>query len=185
MSIDIGAMLAKHVADQLQPIIRDLHMLKTAYSRMVKVGPVEEIDAEKGYRIKLGEGEDGQPYLSPWLGHPETGKTSIPLKKGQIVGVVNPGGDPRQGFIIRNGYSDEHKSPNSDMEANVFEDAGIKLTIAGGALTVVAGGVTAVISGSGVAVTGGQVTHNGINIGSTHEHTGVVHGGDLTGPPVG
>jgi hypothetical protein len=111
----------------------EVEMLKTAFGNSMKVGPVEEIDAVKGYRLKLGDGEDG-PFLSPWYPHPETGKTSVPLKKGQIVGVMNPTGDPRQGIVIRGGYSDENASPNSDMKANVFKDAGVEMTIADGQL---------------------------------------------------
>lgn len=115
----------------------EMESLKTAFGNSMKVGPVEEIDAVKGYRLKLGEGEDG-PFLSPWYPHPETGKTSIPLKKGQIVGVMNPTGDPRQGVMFRGGYSDAHASPNSNMQANVFQDAGVRLEIKDGGLVLTA-----------------------------------------------
>ena len=115
----------------------DLEMLKSAFGSSLKVGPVAVIDAERGYRLRLG-GTDDEPYLSPYYPHPETGKTSVPLKMGQIVGVVNPTGDPRQGFLIRGGYSDANASPNEDMEANVFDDAGVKLHIKDGVLHVTA-----------------------------------------------
>jgi hypothetical protein len=113
----------------------DLEVLKNAFGRAIKVGPVEEIDAVKGYRLKLGEA-DGKPFLSPWYPHPETGKSSIPLKKGQVVGVINPAGDARQGVLIRGGYSDLQPAPNSDMEANVFEDAGVRIEVKGGVVYV-------------------------------------------------
>jgi hypothetical protein len=106
----------------------DLEVLKNAFGRAIKVGPVEVIDAEKGYRLKLGE-VDGKPFLSPWYPHPETGKTSVPLKKGQVVGVLNPAGDARQGVLIRGGYSDGQPAPNTDMDANVFEDAGVRIEV--------------------------------------------------------
>jgi hypothetical protein len=198
MAGDMGEMLAKIVADAIQPVLRDVHMLKSAFSRMVKEGAVEEIDAEKGYRIKLGEGDDG-PYLSGWIPHNETGKTSVPLKKGQRVGLISPGGDIRQAMIVRSGYSDEHASPNADMEADVFEDAGVKVTVADGKLTTVIGGMTAEFSGDGLVVnaggttfsftgsgftqTGGQQDHNGKDVGDTHKHTGVATGVAETGPP--
>ncbi len=119
-------------------MLLDHQMLKSAFGNSLKVGPVEVIDPKKGYRLKLGETADG-PFLSPWYPHPETGKTSIPLKKGQIVGVINPSGDPRQGMILRGGYSGAHPSPNDDMAANVFEDAGVKITVADGALVLSVG----------------------------------------------
>ncbi|WP_281978807.1 baseplate assembly protein [Pseudorhizobium flavum] len=161
----------------------DVEALKNAFGRVAKVGPVEELDAEKGYRLKLGERPDGGPFLSPWYPHPETGKTSVPLKKGQIVGVLNPSGDPRQGILIRGGYSDEHASPNQDLLANVFEDAGVRVTVAEGALVIEAGGVTMRISSVGVSITGGRVEHDGKNIGSSHIHGGVVPGGADTDVP--
>lgn len=34
-----------------------------------------------------------------------------------------------------------------------------------------------------VAITGATLTHNGVNIGSTHEHSGVTRGNGLTDPP--
>ncbi len=123
----------------------DVEMLKTAFGNSLKVGPVEVIDAQKGYRLRLG-GSDAEPYLSPWYPHPETGKTSIPLKKGQIVGVVNPTGDPRQGFVIRGGYSDGNPSPNDDVEANVFQDAGVRLSIKGGKLRIEAEGGVEIVA---------------------------------------
>ena len=115
----------------------DIEMLKTAFGNALKIGPVEKIDAEKGYRLRLG-GTDSAPYLSPWYPHPETGKTSVPLKKGQIVGVINPTGDPRQGMVFRAGYSDDNPSPNDDMEANVFDDAGVRIEVKGGVLKITA-----------------------------------------------
>lgn len=123
-------MIADFIAMRL-----DIEMLKTAFGNSLKVGPVQVVDAEKGYRLRLG-GTDDEPYLSPWYPHPETGKTSVPLKPGQIVGVINPSGDPRQGVVFRGGYSDEHASPNNDMDANVFADAGVRLQIKGGVLHV-------------------------------------------------
>jgi hypothetical protein len=115
----------------------DIEFLKTAFGNSMKVGPVHEVDAEKGYRLRLG-GTDGEPFLSPWYPHPETGKTSVPLKPNQIVGVINPTGDPRQGMIFRAGYSDDNPSPNQDMEANVFADAGVRLQIKDGVLHIAA-----------------------------------------------
>lgn len=114
----------------------DVQALKGAFGRSIKVGPVEQIDKDRGYRLKLGERPNGEAFLSPWYPHPETGKTSVPLKKGQIVGVINPAGDARQGILIRGGYSDGQPSPNDDMEANVFMDAGVKVSIKDGVVFV-------------------------------------------------
>lgn len=173
------------LVETLQAIVTDVSMLKSAFSRSMKVGPVEEIDAEKGYRLNLGAGPDGKPFLSPWYPHPETGKTSIPLAKGQIVGVVNPNGDPRQGFIVPGGYSDGNPSPNQDMEANVFSAGGVTVTVKNGSLTIKAGGVTFVLSPDGLSTTGGRITHDEKDIGSTHKHGGIFPGNSPTDVPIG
>jgi hypothetical protein len=177
------------VADMLGPIIRDIHVLKNAFSSMALEGSIEEVDAEQGYRVKLGEGQDGQPFLSGWIPHPETAKSSVPLKKGMRVGLFCPGGDLRQAMIVRAGYSDEHPSPNQDMNANVFEDAGVKLTVADNKLTSVIGGATWEQSGDGVNLTvggttfsftgagytqtGGMQIHDGKDVGATHTNEGL------------
>lgn len=150
----------------------DIAMLKARHGNSIKVGPVEQLDPQKGYRIRLG-GTDAEPYLSPWIPHPESGKSSVPLKKGQIVGLLSPVGDMRKAILVRGGYSDEHASPNEDMAANVFRDAGVTVTIASGKL---------IVEGD-IEFKGNSVKHNGKEIGDTHKHTGVVPGGGLTGVP--
>ncbi|MBB3937932.1 phage baseplate assembly protein V [Aureimonas phyllosphaerae] len=162
----------------------ELERMRSAMANMVRVGPVHAVDAKRGYRLKLGQDAEGQPFLSPWLPHPETGKTSVPLKVGQIVGVVSANGDLRQGAMFRGGYSEANASPNDDMAANVFEDAGVRVEIGGGELRLIIGGVTWTFSGAGEAQAGGQKTHDDLNVGSTHRHTGVVVGGALTEGPV-
>lgn len=124
--------------NELIALRAEMEALKNTVARLIQVGTVEELDAEKGYRLKLGEGEDGKPFLSPFYPHPETGKTSVPLKKNQIMVAINPGGDPRQGLLVRGGYSDEHKSPNENLEANVFKDAGVTIEIVDGKVVITA-----------------------------------------------
>lgn len=146
---ELGAMLAEIVASQLRPIIREVQFLKSAVSRMVKEGVVEERDAEKGYRIRIAEGENGPPALSYWVPHPEDAKTSVPLKKGQRVMLLCPGGDIRQACIIRTGYSNDLSSPNSDLEANVFADGGYRQVIKDGGLTITAEGQIQITASGG------------------------------------
>lgn len=110
----------------------DIEQLKALFGRSLRVGAVEVVDAEKGFRINLGNGADGAPFLSPFYPHPESGgatSTWVPLSKGQIVGVINPGGDPRQGILLRGGFSADNPAPSGSLDENVFEFGGVKLTI--------------------------------------------------------
>jgi len=170
-----------NLTDNLLSMSADIAMLRSAFGNALKVGPIEEVDAAKGYRIKLGE-TNGKPFLSPWQPHPESGKSSVPLRKGDIVGVVSPSGEMRQGVMFRAGYSGPRPSPNDDMNANVFEDAGVRVTVADGALTITVGGVTFRFSGDGFAQTGGRQEHDGKNVGSDHGHVSAPPG--PPGPPV-
>ncbi|WP_394689049.1 baseplate assembly protein [Hoeflea sp.] len=169
------------LTDNLLSMSADIAMLRSAFGNSLKVGPIEEVDAVKGYRIKLGEA-NGKPFLSPWQPHPESGKSSVPLRKGDIVGVVSPSGDMRQGVMFRAGYSGPRPSPNDDMNANVFEDAGVRVTLADGALVLAVGGVTFRFSGAGFVQDGGRQEHNGKNVGSDHGHVSAPLG--PPGPPV-
>lgn len=171
----------------------DFEMMKTRFGEMIRIGPVEEIDAAKGYRIKLADGEDG-PFLSPWLPHPESGGQSsswMPLSKGQVVGILSPNGDMRQGVLLRSGFTDEHQPPSADLLANVLKAFGITFTIKDGEV-VIEGDV--IIKGNvkiegdqevegNVDFRAGYVHHEDTNIGFDHVHSGVVPGSaDTEGP---
>lgn len=155
----------------------DIEMLKTAFGNALKVGPVEVVDAEKGYRLKLGEAPDGSPFLSPWYPHPESGGatgTWAPLSKGQIVGVINPGGDPRQGVLIRGGFSGINPPISESLGENKYKFGGVTVTVADGKVT---------IEGD-LHVIGESLRHNAKEVGDAHKHGDVEPGGGVSGVPV-
>lgn len=117
----------------------DLEELKTSFGAALRVGPVAVVDAQKGFRVKWGEGEDG-PFLSPWYPHPESGgatSTWAPLSEGQIVGILNPDGDPRQGILVRGGFSGLNPPPSQDLSENVFAFGGVRIEIKEGGTVIV------------------------------------------------
>ncbi|MCR5941105.1 baseplate assembly protein [Ochrobactrum sp. XJ1] len=160
----------------------DIEMLKTAFGNSMKVGPIAAIDPKRGYRIKFGEDENGEPFLSPWYPHPESGGNSstwMPLSLGQIVGMVNPNGDTRQGLLIRGGFSDANQPPSEDMLANVLRAFGVSVTVKDGTVTIEG---NLVVNGD-VNFNDGHVKHNEANIGDTHVHGGVAPGAADTDVP--
>lgn len=160
----------------------DIEMLKNAFGKSLKVGPVAAIDAEKGYRIKFGEDESGQPFLSPWYPHPESGGNSstwMPLSLGQIVGMINPNGDARQGLLIRGGFSDSNQPPSTDLFANIFKAFGVAITIKDGVVSIDG---DLIVNGN-ADFKNGHVKHNDANIGDTHIHGGVEPGRANTDVP--
>lgn len=149
--------------------------LVNAFGRAIKTGTVKQVDKDKGYRLSYGT-INGEEFLSPWLPHPESSKTSIPLKEGEIVGIVAPGGDPRQGFMLRGGYSEKHPSPASDMDANVFKDGGVVISIKDGVAHLEFPGgmrLKGDLTVDGNIVSNGTVTNKGKDIGSTHTNSGL------------
>jgi hypothetical protein len=165
----------------------DIEQLKTLFGRSLKVGPVEVVDAERGFRIKLGEGQGGKPYLSPFYPHPESGgatSTWAPLSKGQIVGIINPGGDARRGVLLRGGFSDENPPPSQSLEENVYSFNGVTITVRSGQLIIAIGDVTWTLSGDGEEQIGGSKSHDGMNVGKDHRHRDVMPGPGTTGVPL-
>lgn len=109
---------------------RELAEAKTMIRNMVRTGTVEERDAKKGYRVNWGNDDEGKPILSPWMPHPEAGgmdKSWNPLAKGEIVTSINPGGDPRQGFLVRGGFGGQFAQPSENLDESVRELQGGKV----------------------------------------------------------
>ena len=149
--------------DVLVGMRTDLEMLKTAFGASLKVGPIEEIDPVRGYRLKLGEDRNGTPFLSPWYPHPESGgQTSswMPLSRKQVVGVMNPSGDPKQGVLFRAGYSGESPPPSDDMAANVLKAFGVTVSMKDGTLTIATGASSLKIAGDRVSITSPRIDWN-------------------------
>lgn len=150
-------------------------------------GVVHEVDPQAGtVRLRLGEGTDGEPFLSPPIPYAQTMgalKAHIPPSVGQQMTMMAPGGDWRQAVAMGMSASEANPSPSGAGDQNVITFGAVKIALTGDGVTIEAGGVTLSITGGGMAVTGGEVTHNGTNIGDDHEHKGVVMGGDNTGPP--
>lgn len=150
-------------------------------------GVVHEVDPAAGtVRLRLGEGTDGQPFLSPPIPYAQTMgalKAHIPPSVGQQMTMMAPGGDWRQAVAMGMSASNANPSPSGAGNQNVITFGSATITLTGSGLTIAVGGVTMEISGGGVAITGGTVTHNGKNIGSDHTHGGVIPGGASTAGP--
>jgi len=134
-----------------------IEKLNTNSSNSLKVGPIEVVDAEKGFRIKLGDTEDG-PYLSPWYPHPDSGgatRTWMPLTKGQIVSVSNPNGDSRQGTVQRAGFTDEFPPPSDKLDENKYQFGALSVSASGGGDTL-----TITLGDSSIVMTSGNIKLN-------------------------
>lgn len=151
-------------------------------------GKVTDVDATKARaRIELGKDEDGQPVKSPWIPYKQIAgalKIHQPPTVGETMTLRSASGDVEQGVLEAFHWSDDNPANSTDAQSNVMTFGDCKVTIGTSSIEVEVGGVKATFSGSGFEVTGGEVKHNDKDIGDTHKHSGVISGGDDTGPPV-
>jgi phage baseplate assembly protein gpV len=146
---DFEELLAEVVA-----LRAELSETRTAMRNMVRTGTVEKRDADKGYRLNWGKDDKGATIMSPWYPHPESGgaaKTWLPLSEGQIVTAINPGGDFRQGFLVRGGFSDQNPKPGFELTQNGFTFGNVRVEIADGSLKLSIGGSTIEITAAAMS----------------------------------
>lgn len=175
------------MSNEIVKLTQRIAELERRVRGMHRAGTVVEVDPAAGtVRLKLGEGRDGEPYLSAPIPYVQTAgamKFHNPPSVGQQMAVFSPDGDLRQAIAQPLGFSDAEVSPESAGDAHVMTFGAVRLTLKGGELSVSIDGVTVKISGSGLSVTGGGVSHNGTDIGDTHTHSGISPGPARTGTP--
>jgi len=173
--------------------------LERKLDSMVTRGPVAQVDpAKQMVRLRLNGPDESEPFLGPWQPYGQIAgalKVHTPPSIGQQMLSINGAGDYRQGVALPYTWSDANPSPSSAGNEHWATFGGATVRWTGASLTVTKGSVTVSITGSEVditgdvkitgkfQVTGDTFTHNGHDVGSTHTHTQVVHGGDLSGPP--
>lgn len=177
--------------------------LERRVTGMMRHGTVHEVDPAKGQmRLKLGDADNGEPFLSPWVPYSQLAgaiKAHIPPAVGQQFTLAAPNGDWQQAVAVPLTWSNANASPSGAGDENVVTYGNVRMTLKNDLVKVVVGGlsfeltsakaevnvggVTFTVAGGGVDITGGQVRHNGKNIGSTHIHGGVMSGGSLTDVP--
>ena len=95
-------------------------------------------------------------------------------------GQANPGSfrkhDMADGFYLGMGWSG---APPTQYVA--FSTAGIAIT---SPTAIVMNAPTIELTSPSVAISGAVFTHNGKNVGSTHQHSDVMNGGGNSGPPI-
>ena len=107
-----------------------------------------------------------------------------PHVAGERVIVLSPTGEPGRGIVMAAGYSNDYQQPGNQAAQRITQIGDAKITQSADGFTISVGGVTVSITGSGLTVTGGSVTHDSVNIGKDHRHSGVMPGSSPTGNPI-
>ena len=121
------------IPDSIDDQVADLYFrhaeMERRFANRERTGTVHEVDHAKGlYRVKLGDGEGGAPFLTPWLRVQEAAmggkiKTHFPLRVGEQVKVISENGDLSEAVIAQSGRSDENQQVSGrGDEAQVVND---------------------------------------------------------------
>ena len=170
------------VAREFREIRKTLDDLDRRQAATLMSGKVAAID---GNRIRLEilptDGRTGKPFLSPWVQLQEAaGATSshFPVAIGDPMRLLSPNGElGPQSLAVRDGYTAEKANPTDEKQQKlVLAFGGAELRMGGGKIELVAEVVDNVSR---------VLSHNSVDVGESHLHTGVVKGPELTGPPQG
>ncbi|MBD8556905.1 phage baseplate assembly protein V [Rhizobium sp. CFBP 8762] len=183
-------MIPHTLPDQLADLYSRVNEIERRARNRKRTGTIAEVDHEQGkYRVMLSS-PNGKPYLSPWIRSRSLGaggvKIDVLLTKGEQVDVVSESGDLTDAVIDMSTYSNANARENTSSPLHI-KIGDTVFAADGGALTLVSGQIVmngdVTITGN-VAIEGGSLTHNGVNIGSTHIHGGVKRAGEKTDPPI-
>ena len=190
-------MIPNNLPDQIADLYNRIAEVERRARNRKRTGVVEEGPDDQGrYRVKMTEGDGTTPFLTGWI-KPKTmsaGGTKIDVvyTKGEQVDVASENGDLTDAVIDFSTYSESNARANTSNSAIHITNGSTTMQLASGVLTITTPTVTitadvnitgeVTITGP-VAITGASLTHNGLNVGSTHVHGGVAVGGaDTAGP---
>lgn len=160
---------ARKIAGAMDGLLHRIEELERRHANFMRPGKVTEVDYAKGL-IKVRVGDLDSQWV-PWLERAGSGHTEWnPPSIGQQVHLFSPSGEPGQGWVMPGGYSSDNPQPH---------DKGGEKKIVAGKFIIVG---ELVINGP-VHQSGGEITSNGHVIDDTHQHTNVLPGGGLSGPP--
>tara|TARA_R110002124_G_scaffold284368_1_gene461508 strand:- start:27750 stop:28328 length:579 start_codon:yes stop_codon:yes gene_type:complete len=158
-------------------------------------GKVAEIDGNK-VRLELlpADPRTGKPFLSPWVQLQDAaGGTAshTPVAIGDPMRLLSPFGEIGQASIaVRDSHVQDSPNPASDPDELVLMHAGNEIRMRAGSMLLKRGSTTFELTDEGfvqvaydIAITSSRLSHNGLDVGSTHKHGGVVPGAALTQVP--
>lgn len=111
--------------------------------------------------------------------------TEIAVLPGDTVWVAFIGGDARYPLITgwRNPQAGNSTGWRRFHQANIELLASAVMRLIAGGNVLIQSGSTLTLKASSVAIESGSLTHNGINVGDTHVHSGILPGPSSTEIP--
>ena len=169
---DHTALEIRRVREQLEQVSRRVAMANLP-------GKVAQVDAEKRLlRLKLGTTRNGEDILSPWVRWQEAGAGGLKMHSQPAIGeqmVLSSvsGTVGAASMAMPATYDQDNESPSKSEDTAVFTRGGGRIELGPDGIRLI----------GNVRAEGGTLTHNDVNVGSSHKHTGVIPGGGISGPP--
>lgn len=170
---------------------------------VLRFGTVSAVDYAKALvKVDLGDlVTDWVPWATTSAGQDRVWQ---PPDVGEQVAMLSPG-DPSQGLVIGSIFQDAHPANGnagkdwritfkdgtvlefdrdaSALRVNVNAAGSANVTVGGSTLLVNSSKISLSSNGNTLEISAAGVKHNGVNIGSTHTHSGVATGPANTGAP--
>ena len=176
--------LWRQLVQRIEGCERVIARQQSLINNLVREAKVVDVDAANGLAVVDAHGVISKPI--PWLQQAGSIVDWEPPAKGQRMVMISPNGDIGRGFLLPGGYTESVPQPYGEGAMFGRHIGATKIYGSDGAYNIETGTFTIkaniVIEGN-VRINGASLTHNGKNVGSDHNHTGVMPGGALTGPP--
>lgn len=155
--------LADHIAD----LYKRIAALEQRFANQRRKGTIAEVDTDKGMaRVKLADGADGKPVLSPWVPWqtPAMGamKWNIPPSVDEQVTIESDSGDMTDGVIANSLRSNANPQPGAKPGEMHMTNAGFKMFVDQAGNVVIESSVGITLKGPTITIDG-DIVHTGDN----------------------
>lgn len=150
-------------------------------------GKVKAVDpAKRMARIEIGKDEDGNSVLSAWTPYAQIAgalKVQWTPSIDQVMSFRSENGDPQQGLLEPYHWSDDNPAMSEDGGDLIVSFGPLNVKSNGDGVTISFGGSSLRITSEEISVMSARLSHNSLDIGSTHTHGGIERGGSDTNVP--
>lgn len=155
----------------------DIAQLRHVINNMFREARVKKV-YDDGTAEVVAHG--AQTHRIPWVQRAGSIRDWEPPTENERVLMLSPGGDPSRGLILPGGYSDNYPQPHNALGESRRQVGSSVDTTAPSSRIIEA---QLIILRGTVKIEGPSLTHNGVNVGDTHTHGGIVRGGARTDQP--
>lgn len=134
-------MIPRTMPEIIVDLYQRIEEMNRRFENRERTGTVHEVDATKGLaRVKIGEGPDGKPVLSPWVPWKEVSmgaiKTHFPPSVGEQVKLHSESGDLTDGVIDTSLPSNANLRPHDKEAEGVITVGSTRIQFTGSKVTI-------------------------------------------------